>query len=322
MITRAQLLAIMPNAASAAPQYLRPLGEAMGRYAIDRPARQAAFLAQLAHESGELRRVQENLNYSWEGLRKVFPRHFRSDAEAQAYDRQPERIANRVYANRMLNGDEASGDGWRFRGRGPIQVTGRENYRKAGQALGFGLESDPDRMLDPATGCLAAAWFWHSRGLNTLADADSENGFREITRRINGGFLGLEERIHYWERARQVLGLPDFGPVMAQRMGAVRMPPGTRPVYAPVEEPAPAPQAPAPAPRPGSSAKPKAKAKPRKKPGVKPKLKAKPKPKPKPKRGAAPPAKRRAAARPAAAARRAAPKRKAVARRGQPRPRR
>ena len=224
MITRAQLLAIMPNAASAAPQYLRPLGEAMGRYAIDRPARQAAFLAQLAHESGELRRVQENLNYSWEGLRKVFPRHFRSDAEAQAYDRQPERIANRVYANRMLNGDEASGDGWRFRGRGPIQVTGRENYRKAGQALGFGLESDPDRMLDPATGCLAAAWFWHSRGLNTLADADSENGFREITRRINGGFLGLEERIHYWERARQVLGLPDFGPVMAQRMGAVRMP--------------------------------------------------------------------------------------------------
>jgi putative chitinase len=314
MITRAQLLAIMPNAASAAPQYLRPLGEAMGRYAIDRPARQAAFLAQLAHESGELRRVQENLNYSWEGLRKVFPRHFRSDAEAQAYDRQPERIANRVYANRMLNGDEASGDGWRFRGRGPIQVTGRENYRKAGQALGFGLESDPDRMLDPATGCLAAAWFWHSRGLNTLADADSENGFREITRRINGGFLGLEERIHYWERARQVLGLPDFGPVMAQRMGAVRMPPGTRPVYAPVEEPAPAPQPPVPAPKPGAKSRPR--------PKVKPKAKVRAKPVAKAKRVAAPPARRKAAAKPPAAARRSAPKRKAAARRGKPRPRR
>lgn len=314
MITRAQLLAIMPNAAPAAPQYLRPLGEAMGRYAIDRPARQAAFLAQLAHESGQLRRVQENLNYAWDGLRKVFPRHFRSDAEAQAYDRQPERIANRVYANRMLNGDEASGDGWRFRGRGPIQVTGRENYRKAGQALGIGLESDPDRMLDPATGCLAAAWFWHSRGLNTLADADSENGFREITRRINGGFLGLEERIHYWERARQVLGLPDFGPVMAQRMGAVRMPPGTRPVYAPVEEPAPAPQPPVPAPKPGAKSRPR--------PKVKPKAKVRAKPVAKAKRVAAPPARRKAAAKPPAAARRSAPKRKVAARRGKPRPRR
>ena len=314
MITRAQLLAIMPNAAPAAPQYLRSLGEAMGRYAIDRPARQAAFLAQLAHESGQLRRVQENLNYAWDGLRKVFPRHFRSDAEAQAYDRQPERIANRVYANRMLNGDEASGDGWRFRGRGPIQVTGRENYRKAGQALGIGLESDPDRMLDPATGCLAAAWFWHSRGLNTLADADSENGFREITRRINGGFLGLEERIHYWERARQVLGLPDFGPVMAQRMGAVRMPPGTRPVYAPVEEPAPAPQPPVPAPKPGAKSRPR--------PKVKPKAKARAKPVAKAKRVSAPPARRKAAATPPAAAKRSAPKRKAAARRGKPRPRR
>jgi len=291
MITRAQLLAIMPNAAPVVAQYLRPLGEAMQRYAIDRPARQAAFLAQLAHESGQLRRVQENLNYAWDGLRKVFPRHFRSDAEAQAYDRQPERIANRVYANRMLNGDEASGDGWRFRGRGPIQVTGRENYRKAGQALGMGLESDPDRMLDPATGCLAAAWFWHSRGLNTLADADSENGFREITRRINGGFLGLEERVHYWERARQVLGLPDFGPVMAQRLGTVRMPPGTRPVYAPVEEPVPVPvprARPRPKPKATPKATPKAKAKASPKRGAKPGRAPVPRPRAKPRPGAKP----------------------------------
>jgi putative chitinase len=235
MITRAQLLAVMPNSAAVVDRFLKPLSEAMNAYAINTPARRAAFLAQLAHESAELRRTQENLNYSWDRLRKVFPRYFRSDAEAQAYDRQPERIANRVYANRMLNGDETSGDGWRFRGRGPIQVTGRENYRKSGQALGINLESDPDRLLDPVTGCLAAAWYWHSRGLNSLADADAEEAFREITRRINGGFIGLQERIHFWERARQALGLPGFGPVMARRMGSVRMPPGT-PASMPQEE--------------------------------------------------------------------------------------
>ena len=236
MITRAQLVAVMPNSAAVADKFVKPLAEAMSKYGITTPARQAAFLAQLAHESAELRRTQENLNYSWERLRKVFPRYFRTDPEAQAYDRQPERIANRIYANRMLNGDETSGDGWRFRGRGPIQVTGRENYRKSGQALGIGLESDPDRLLDPAIGCMAAAWYWHSRGLNSLADSDDENAFREITRRINGGFFGLEERVHFWERARAALGLPGFGPVMARRMTTVRMPPGTPPVYGAVDE--------------------------------------------------------------------------------------
>ncbi|MBL8698964.1 MAG: hypothetical protein JNK67_11365 [Alphaproteobacteria bacterium] len=236
MLTRAQLLAFMPNSANVADRFVRPLNEAMERYSINTPARQAAFLAQLAHESAELRRTQENLNYSWERLRKVFPRFFRTDAEAQSYDRQPERIANRVYANRMLNGDETSGDGWRYRGRGPIQVTGRENYRKCGQALGMNLESDPDRMLDPTVGCLAAAWFWHSRGLNSLADADDENGFREITRRINGGFTGLVERIGFWEKARQAVGLPGFGPVMAPRITSVRMPPGTPAPMPPEEE--------------------------------------------------------------------------------------
>jgi putative chitinase len=275
MITRAQLLAVMPNSAAVVDRFLRPLSEAMNTYAINTPARRAAFLAQLAHESAELRRTQENLNYSWDRLRKVFPRYFRSDAEAQAYDRQPERIANRVYANRMLNGDETSGDGWRFRGRGPIQVTGRENYRKIGQALGINLESDPDRLLDPATGCLAAAWYWNSRGLNSLADADAEEAFRETTRRINGGFIGLQERIHFWERARQALGLPGFGPVMARRMGSVRMPPGTPAPMPPEEEflgldapPAPGARAlpkraarkPAPAPAAGRRKQPKPKA--------------------------------------------------------------
>jgi putative chitinase len=221
-ISRAQLIAIMPNAVTVADQFLKPVNDAMARYDIVTPQRQAAFLAQLAHESMELRRTQENLNYSWERLRKIFPKYFRSDVEAQAYDRQRERIGNRVYANRLLNGDEASGDGWRFRGRGPIQVTGRENYRKAGQALGINLESEPDRLLDPATGCLAAAWFWYSRGLNSLADGDNENGFREITRRVNGAHTGLEERAAFWEKARSVLGLPHLGPLMMMRMPASR----------------------------------------------------------------------------------------------------
>ncbi|MBM3522096.1 MAG: glycoside hydrolase family 19 protein [Alphaproteobacteria bacterium] len=200
----------MPNAASVVDAWVDPLNEAMSRYRIDTPARAAAFLAQIAHESAELRRVQENLNYPWERLRNVFPRFFPTDEAAKAYDRQPERIANRIYANRMSNGDEASSDGWRYRGRGPFLVVGRENYRKAGQAIGVDLEADPERMLEPKIGALIAAWFWDSRGLNALADADNDNGFRETVRRISGGYHGLEERTAFWRRARAAFGLPDL----------------------------------------------------------------------------------------------------------------
>jgi putative chitinase len=205
MLTRQELLAIMPGAAEVAARYLKPLNDAMVQYSINTPARQAAFLAQLAHESAELTFVEENLDYSWERLRKVFPRYFSNDISAQSYDHEAERIGNRIYANRLGNGDEASGDGYRYRGRGPMQVTGRENYRRCGQAIAINLEADPDRLAEPEIGCRAAAWYWHNRGLNTLADANDEAAFREITRRINGAFLGLEARITFWRRASETL---------------------------------------------------------------------------------------------------------------------
>jgi putative chitinase len=129
----------MPRAASIADRVIPALDAAMQRFQIDAPARRAAFLAQLAHESGQLQRWTENLNYGWQGLLKTFSKYFRTEAEARNLERKPERIANRVYGGRMGNGDEASGDGWRYRGRGPIQLTGKDNYRICGTAIGVDL---------------------------------------------------------------------------------------------------------------------------------------------------------------------------------------
>jgi predicted chitinase len=142
----------MPLAANVADTVVDALDAAMGRFEIDTPLRMAAFVAQLAHESGQLQRWTKNLSYRWERLRVVFPRYFRTDAEAQAFDRQPERIANRVYADRMGNGPEASGDGWRYRGRGPIQLTGRDNYRACGAAIGADLIGEPNVVATPGPG--------------------------------------------------------------------------------------------------------------------------------------------------------------------------
>jgi putative chitinase len=211
----------MPLAAKAPDAVVGALDAAMRRFEIVTPARMAAFCAQLAHESGQLQRWTENLSYRWERLRQVFPKYFPSDAEARPFDRKPERIANRVYANRMGNGPEASGDGWRYRGRGPIQLTGKDNYRACGQGIGVDLVDDPDRLATPEPGCLAAAWFWARNGLNALADAGD---FVTITRRINGGLNGLAERREFWERAKAVFGVPA---VAAAEVGARR--PALRP---------------------------------------------------------------------------------------------
>ena len=204
----------MPLAAKAPDAVVGALDAAMRRFEIATPARVAAFCAQLAHESGQLQRWTENLSYRWERLRQVFPKYFPSDAEARPFDRKPERIANRVYANRMGNGPEASGDGWRYRGRGPIQLTGKDNYRACGQGIGVDLVDDPDLLVTPEPGCLAAAWFWARNGLNALADAGD---FVTITRRINGGLNGLAERREFWERAKAVFGVPA---VAAAEVGA------------------------------------------------------------------------------------------------------
>lgn len=171
-------------------EWLQPLNDAMGLYEIDTPDRIAYFLAQVAHESNNFLTLEENLNYSEKGLRETFPTHF-VENEFVLYAHQPEKIANRVYANRMGNGDEASGDGWLFRGRGPIQVTGRNMYRRIGGGIGVNLESDPDLVLDPVYGALAACYFWRSMGCNELADAGN---FQAVTRKINGGLEGEADR--------------------------------------------------------------------------------------------------------------------------------
>lgn len=186
-----------------------PLATAMAAYAIVGPQRQAAFLAQLAHESAGFTRLEENLNYSASRLMQVWPSRFGTVDKAVLYAHNPEKLANHVYANRMGNGDEASGDGWKFRGRGPIQLTGRDNYRDASIDL-FSSVGMPDRLLqfpdhvaqDPLVGATVAARFWYVRGLNDLADMGD---YETISKRINGGTHGLDDRIARTELALGVM---------------------------------------------------------------------------------------------------------------------
>ena len=205
MITSGQLLTIMPHVGANANLFMDPLNAAMDEFGIDNSKRQAAFIAQVAHESSQLSRITENLNYSYDGLLSIFPKYF-DEITAEDYARQPERIANRVYANRNGNGDETSGDGWRFKGRGLIQLTGRNNYRACSEALfadvGF-LLRQPEALEQPLAACRSAAWYWMANGLNELADDDDM--FTAITKKINGGYIGLEERKAFWQRAIGVM---------------------------------------------------------------------------------------------------------------------
>lgn len=208
-ITEQKLSAIMP-ACSNVTAWVTALNNAMSRFDITGGQRMAAFLAQVAHESGQLARLSENLNYSAKRLMQVWPSRFPTLEKAQKYEKNPEKLANYVYAGRLGNGDEASGDGWRFRGRGLIQLTGRGNYRAAGQGIGLPLEEQSDLLGQPEAAALSAAWFWKSHGLNELADDRSNDNdnedFKTITKRINGGTVGLQERIAFWKRAKTVLG--------------------------------------------------------------------------------------------------------------------
>jgi putative chitinase len=210
-IEAAQLAAFLPTL-SRVDEWTRALNAAMERFEINTPYRAAAFLAQVAHESGEFSRLIENLSYSAARLCAVWPGRFPTIQAAQPYERNPERLANYVYAKRLGNGDTASGDGWRFRGRGLIQLTGRGNYRSCGSALALPLEAEPERLESPSGAALAAAQFWQSRGLNHLADDQSDDNddedFISITKIINGGTAGLKSRQQYWARARTVLGVP------------------------------------------------------------------------------------------------------------------
>lgn len=207
-VTPQALRAVMPALTRARAEGWAPLlGEAAARFDIGTPRRQSAWLAQIAHESLELTRLQENLRYTTPGrLLQMFGRRFHAAGRApDEFLNAPERLANFVYADRLGNGNEASGDGWRYRGRGAIQLTGRKNYRMAGDGIGeWDYEANPDLLFDPKHAALTAAWYWHVAGCNALADALDLVG---ITQRINGPALaGLEDRQRYWQRAVAVIG--------------------------------------------------------------------------------------------------------------------
>jgi len=204
LLTAVQLQEVMPQAREEnIEKYLQPLNELMSEYDINTPMRQAQFLAQIAHESGSFKYCVENLNYSAKALRAVFGKYFKDDSSAEQHARKPEAIANIVYANRMGNGNTDSGDGWKFRGRGLIQLTGRDNYEQCGQGINQGLVENPDHLSEHASAAVAAAcWYWNSRKLNQDADQDD---VKAITKKINGGYNGLEDRIEFLERAKKVL---------------------------------------------------------------------------------------------------------------------
>jgi len=172
-------------------------------YGIDTPLRVAHFIAQCAHESGNFVFIKENLNYKAASLRKVFPKYFPTDEMAAQYANRPEQIANRVYANRMGNGDEASGDGYRYCGRGLIQLTGKDNYTFFAGSLGISVEEASEYLATFEGAAQSACWFWEQNNLNRFADA---NDVRGLTKAINGGFIGLEDRIKHTEHALHILG--------------------------------------------------------------------------------------------------------------------
>jgi putative chitinase len=175
-------------------------------YNINTPRRISAFVAQCSHESGGFRFLKENLNYRWQTLRRIFPKYFPTDEIAQQYASRPNRaeaIANRVYANRMGNGDEASGDGFRYHGRGLIQLTGKNNYIAFAMSIETPLEEIPAYLETFEGAVQSACWFWETNNLNNWADSGD---IRELTRRINGGFIGLDDRINHYNHALKVLG--------------------------------------------------------------------------------------------------------------------
>ncbi|MGL4384473.1 MAG: glycoside hydrolase family 19 protein [Flavobacterium sp.] len=161
------------------------------KYGINTPLRKAHFFGQLWHES-KLTPISENLNYSSEGLAKVFGKYFPTKELANQYAGQPEKIANRVYANRMGNGSEESGDGWKYRGRGFIQITGKSNYTALTTDTGINFIDHPEKMLSESDALLSALWFWKRRNLNKYADLDD---CRSITKLINGGVNGYDDRL-------------------------------------------------------------------------------------------------------------------------------
>jgi len=202
-ITRDQLEQIIPSNKHL-DNWLECLNTILPEYEIDSPERVAAFLAQCAHESASFTAIKENLNYKAESLMKVFPKYFPNQELAEQYAHNQEAIANRVYGGRMGNGDEHSGDGYAYCGRGLIQLTGHDNYKAFADSLSSSMEEIVE-FLQTFEGCVqSACWFWETNDLNTLADSGD---IKAMTKRINGGYIGLEDRVKHYEHALEVLGV-------------------------------------------------------------------------------------------------------------------
>jgi putative chitinase len=185
-----------------AEHWVEALNKCFDDYEINTPLRQAAFMGECCVESAKFTAIQENLNYRAASLYAQWKSHFPTMEIAQQYEHQPEKIANRAYCNRMGNGDESSGDGWRFRGKGLIQLTGRDNYQGFADSVGMSID-DAATYLETFEGCVqSACYFWESHNLNTLAD---QGAIDKISHIINGGTLGQEERRHFYEVALHVL---------------------------------------------------------------------------------------------------------------------
>ena len=182
-------------------KWLEPLNEVFTKYDITTPLRQAAFIGQCAHESANFKVLEENLNYSPERLMKVWPSRFPDIATAMKYAHQPQLLANKVYAGRLGNNQE--NDGFKFHGRGIIQLTGRELYDNCGKAIGVDLINQPNLLVEPHYAAMSAGWFWHKKGLNALADSAD---YDTMTKRINGGLNGLDDRKAKIAKAISVLG--------------------------------------------------------------------------------------------------------------------
>jgi len=205
-LTQQQLQQLLPKNPYV-PQWHHALSQLLPDYEIDTPQRIAAFIAQCSHESGGFTALKENLNYRWETLRKIFPKYFPTDDLAKAYAAMPnkqEAIANRCYASRMGNGDEQSGDGYRYCGRGLIQLTGKNNYQLFAESLEMNVEDVPAYLATFEGAAQSACWFWESNNLNRFADVGDIKG---LTKAINGGYIGLDDRIKHYEHALHVMGV-------------------------------------------------------------------------------------------------------------------
>jgi len=171
----------------------------ISKFEINTPLRLAHFLAQCGHESGGFRLTKENLNYSAKGLMGIFKKYFPTEALAKAYERKPEKIANKVYSSRMGNGDEASGDGAKFCGRGYIQLTGKDNYTAFGKSINEDIASNPTWVAEKYA-LLSAAWFFNKNKLHIMADGGATDAVvTSITKRVNGGTIGLPDRIKHFK---------------------------------------------------------------------------------------------------------------------------